>query len=315
MLITNITEFTSEQIDKLTRIYSGKVEVIEDLNDEHACDWDQVEILISYGHQVNKAFLDRCSNLKWIQAFQSGVERFPLEELRKRNIILTNMVGIHAIPMSEYTISMILFFARDFQKYLGNQRKHLWDREELVGEAHGKVAGILGAGRIGQEIARRLEFLGMKVYGMNTSGKLKPHFHKMYTPDKKLDLLQQCDFVILILPLTKQTENLIGEEELTIMKNDACLINIGRGPLINERAFIKAMKTNEIRGAALDVFHEEPLPEDSPLWDLENVLITPHVAAKTVKFLDRCIDKFRINADNYLTNMPLDNEIDLNRGY
>jgi phosphoglycerate dehydrogenase-like enzyme len=315
MLITNIPEFSEDQLEKLTRIYGAKVEVIEDLSDEHSCDWEQVEILISYGNQVNASFLDRCPNLKWVQAFQSGVELFPLEELRKRNIILTNILGIHAIPMSEYTISMILYFARDFPKYLENQKKHIWDREELVGEAYGKIAGILGAGTIGQEVAKRLEFLGMKVYGMNTSGELKPHFHKMYTPDKKLDLLQQCDYVILILPLTKQTEGLIDEEELAAMKKDACLINIGRGPLINERAFITAMKTKQIRGAALDVFAEDPLPEESPLWDLENVLITPHMAAKTVKFLDRCIEKFEINIGNYFNNKPLNNQIDLNRGY
>jgi phosphoglycerate dehydrogenase-like enzyme len=315
MLITNITEFSKEQIQKLSKIYGGKVEVIEDLSDVHFDDWEQVEILISYGHQVNADFLDKCPNLKWIQAFQSGVERFPLEELRIRNIILTNILGVHAIPMSEYTISMILYFARDFPKYIENQRKHLWDRKELVGEAYGKVAGILGAGTIGQEVAKSLDFLGMKVFGMNTSGVLKPHFHKMYTPDKKLDLLQECDFVILILPLTPQTENFIDKKELSVMKKDAYLINVGRGPLLNERAFIKAMKSKQIKGAALDVFAKDPLPDNSPLWDLENVIITPHVAAKTVKFLDRCIEKFEMNIKNYFNEQTLHNQIDVTRGY
>src|SRR5699024_1159732 len=136
-----------------------KVEVIENLNNEDACNWEEVEILISYGIDVNAAFLDRCPNLKWVQAFQSGVELFPIKELQKRNIVLTNILGIHGIPMSEYTISMILHFTRDFPKYMENQKKHFWNREELVGEAHGKVAGIFGAGTIGQEVAKRLEFL------------------------------------------------------------------------------------------------------------------------------------------------------------
>jgi phosphoglycerate dehydrogenase-like enzyme len=315
MLITNILEFSEEQIQQLTKIYGGKVEVVENLHNDYCFEWEQVEILITFGHQVDKAFLEKCPNLKWIQAFQSGVERFPLEELRKSNILLTNMIGIHSTPMSEYAISMILFFARDFPKYLEKQRKHLWDRKELVGEAHGKVVGILGAGTIGQDIAEKLSLLGMIVYGMNTGGDLKPHFQRMYTPNERLELLRQCDFVILLLPLTEQTENIIDEEELNAMKEDSYLINIGRGPLINETAFIEAIKSRQIKGAALDVFHHEPLPDDSPLWDLENVLITPHMAAKSVKFLDRCIAKFEINMGNYIAGNPLNNRIDLTRGY
>lgn len=314
MIITNIPHLTSKHIEKLESIYNGEVKWVNNLQNESACDWSEAKILLSYGDQIDATFLDRCPNLKWVQAFQSGVELFPMEELRKRNITLTNILGIHSIPMSEYVLSMILYFVRDFPRFLANQKEHYWDENE-PDEAFGKTVGIFGAGTIGKEIAKRLDYLGMNVYGMNTSGQLLPHFKKMFTPDKKAELLQQCDFVVLILPLTKDTENFIDKDELVAMKKEAYLINIGRGPLINEKAFMEAIKNKEIKGAALDVFDVEPLPKESDLWDLENVLITPHAAAQTVKFIDRCIDRFEINYKNYINNKPLNNQINLDRGY
>ncbi|MEC5423274.1 D-2-hydroxyacid dehydrogenase [Virgibacillus sp. C22-A2] len=315
MIITNIEDLSSDQLHKISQFCGREVQFIADLTDNEACNFADVEILITYGKQVDKQFFEKCTNLKWIQVFQSGVERIPFKELEKRGILLTNIVGIHGIPMSEFVISTILYFTRDFPKYLANKENKVWDRTELVGEAYNKTVGIIGAGTIGQEIAEKLHLLGMKVYGLNTAGVPKPYFEKMFSKDQKMDLLGQCDFVILLLPLTEQTRDYIREAELKKMKKDSYLINIGRGPLINEKAFISAIQNKEIKGAALDVFHEEPLPKDSKLWELENVLITPHVAAKSVHFLDRCIEKFQIEFDRYSKNQPLHNQIDLVRTY
>lgn len=315
MIVTNILEFSETQLERLKGIYKGKVEVVESLLDKDACAWEEVQILLSYGREIDSVFLDRCPNLKWIQAFQSGVERFPKNELMKRDITLTNIRGIHGIPISEYVLSMILYFEKNFAHYLENQKKHYWDNKKLVGEIYGKTVGVFGAGTVGQEIAEKLNLMGMRVYGFNTDGKSKPYFDKMYKKDEKFDLIPQCDYVILILPLTEDTKDFIDDKELRAMKEDACLINIGRGGLLNDSAFISAMENKSIRGAVLDVFDEEPLSEDSPLWDVDNVFITPHVAAKSDKYIDRCISKFELNMIKYFNGEQLNNQIDFNKGY
>lgn len=315
LIVTNIKDLTSEQLNEISIVYEGKVQYVQDFTEDDACVWSDIEILITYGRQVNKEFLDKCPNLKWIQVFQSGVERFPLEEVKNREILLTNIKGIHGIPMSEFVLSSILYFSRNIPKYIKDKKNHYWDSLNLVEEAHGKVVGIFGAGTIGQELAEKIKILGMKVYGLNTSGESRPNFEKMYSSTQKMELLEQCDFVLLLLPLTEKTKNYIGEAELKRMKKDSYLINIGRGPLLNENAFIRAIKNNEIKGGALDVFNNEPLPKDSPLWNLENVLITPHMAAKSVNFVDRCIKQFIPNYILYSKNQPLKNLINLTKGY
>lgn len=314
MIITDIDELTERQLRWISRAYKGNVHLVPDLA-LGECNWAEAQICITYGGSINKEFLDKCPNLKWIQVFQSGVESIPVDELARRGIILTNMLGVHGIPMTEYVLGSILYFSRNFPKYLENQRQHIWDRKELVGEAYSKVVGIFGAGTVGRSIAQALNVLGMTLFGMNTSGTMQPHFHKMYTMDQKMEMLQQCDFVILLLPLTDQTNHFMGELEFKVMKKEAYLINIGRGRLLDEEAFIQAITNNEIKGAALDVFQEEPLPQNSPLWDLNNVVLTPHMAAKSVKYLDRCIAQFIKNLDHFSSGITIHNQVNLSRGY
>jgi phosphoglycerate dehydrogenase-like enzyme len=315
MLLITIDELTDEQVQYLSKInvlMSTQLET--DLNNP-SLPLENVEILITYGFNVTKENLDRMPSLKWIQVFQSGVEHIPLQDVNDRGIMITNVKGIHRIPMAEYVMSVVLYYMRDIERFNRDQKEHMWNRDELVDEAYGKTIAVFGAGTIGSAIAEKAKAFGMKTIGVNTSGKQKAPFDDMYTLSQKNEVLEKSDFVVLLLPVTDETYHCIGKEEITKMKDSAYLINIGRGQLVDTDALIGELKQKTIQGAVLDVFEEDPLPKEHPLWDLENVMITPHLAAKTVRYLDRCIEKFEGNLKCYETNQPLVNVVDIKRGY
>lgn len=314
MLLITIDEMPEEYVNEIRQIVNMPVIVEGDLdNTSHPL--DQVEIMITYGFEVKKEILDQMPSLKWIQVFQTGVEHVPFDEVGNRGIVLTNVRGIYGSPMSEYVMSIVLYITRDIPRFIRNKKLRNYDRAELVDEAKGKTIGIFGTGVIGQEVAKKAQAFDMRVLGFNSNGRPVDDFDQTYSWDKKEDMLKESDFVVLLLPLTDKTHRFIGEKELALMHEDAYLINIGRGPLICENALIKSVERGEIKGAALDVFDEEPLPESSPLWDVENIMITPHLSGKSVRFFERCN---LILADHYSAfkeNKKMKFQVDLNRGY
>lgn len=315
MLLITIDEVSDKQVDQISSIYSNGGVLKGEIDGNVALPLEKVEVLITYGSDVTKENLDMMPSLKWVQVFQSGVEEIPFEELEKRNIRLSNVKGIHGIPMAEYTLSKMLFFSRDIKRFINEQKNHIWNREDLVGEIHGKTVSIFGAGTIGKVIAEKAKAFGMHVIGVNTSGRSSEYFDEMFTLSDKKIVLEKSDFVVLLLPLTKTTYHCIGREELKYMKKDAVLINIGRGGLIDTEALISELENNAIKGAALDVFEEDPLPFNHPLWDLDNVILTPHLAAKTVHYLDRCIQKFEENFSCYVNEQKMIYEVSVVKGY
>lgn len=304
MLVCTIDELSVSQITRMRQLSNTPTYFEENLP-RASINLSEIEILATYGYDVTTELLEQMTSLKWIHIFQSGVEHLPLDEIKKRDILLTNTKQIHGVPMSEYVLSIIFYVTRHFSRFLANQEKQLWDRDQLIDEAYGKTVSIFGAGTIGEEIAQNLKCLNMKVIGVNTSGKSNPHFDEMYTLEQKKQVIQQSDFIVLLLPVTDETYHCIGEEEFNVMDQHTYLINIGRGPLIDTEALLKNLKQKRIKGAALDVFDEEPLPSNHPLWKLDNVIITPHLAAKSTRYLDRCIEKFSHNLDAYLNNKQL----------
>lgn len=315
MLLITVFDMPEEQIARIKKITGMPVYVDPNLKKQDA-PLDKIEILITYGlENINADLLDRMPALKWIQVFQTGVEHIPLSEVHDRGILLTNVKGLYGKPMSEYVMSIVLYITRDIPRFVRNQKLHRYEREELVDEVNGKTMGIFGTGMIGQEVAKKAKAFDMKVLGFNTSGRPVPSFDAVYTWDSKEEMLQQCDFIVLLLPETEQTRNFISDKELKLMKNDAYLINIGRGPLVDENALICSLNKGEIRGAALDVFDIEPLPENSPLWDVDNILITPHLSGKSVRFFGRCIDIFESNFYAYQKEKEMKFQVDPDRGY
>lgn len=253
------------------------------------------DILITYGEDITEDIIAQFPQLKWIQVISAGVERMPLQALQQKDILVTNARGIHRTPMAEYTLGVMLQHVRRLPEFFGNQKQQHWDRSPRIDELAGKTVGILGAGAIGSEIARKAQAFDMHVIGMNQSGEVVPHFDEMYSFAQMDTILQQSDYVVVILPHTPKTVGIIGERELRLMKPTAVLINIARGTIVSEDALHTALQEQWIEAAYLDVFTAEPLPADHPLWTAPNCWITPHISGRSPHYMARALAIFEQN--------------------
>ncbi|EAR67949.1 dehydrogenase [Bacillus sp. NRRL B-14911] len=257
------------------------------------------------------------NNLRWIQTWSAGVNNLPLEELEKNNVFLTSANGVHAYPISETIFGLMLALTRKIHTYVRNQEEKKWHHSHMNQEIHKKTIGIIGAGAIGCETAKIAKAFGMKVIGVRLSGKEEQHFDEMHTAEKLDDILPHCDYIVITLPLTDETHSLFSASQFKRMKNTAFLINIGRGEILVEQDLISALKEGEIAGAGLDVFEKEPLQESSPLWEMENVIITPHTSGSTEYYDERVINDILVpNLKEYLEGKkPAHNLVDYRKGY
>ena len=261
--------------------------------------------------------------LRWIHSPAAAVHPFLFPEFIASEVTLTNAREVHGPVVAEQVIAMILALAKRIPQDVRFQLKHRWGQEILWNgnacprEIAGATLGLVGFGSIGQNVAILGHALGMKVIAVREHpGKDKPVFVHEVLPSSRLDeMLPRADYVVLSPPVTSATRGMIGREQLARMKPDAYLVNVGRGPLIDEAALIEALRERKIGGAALDVFDQEPLPSDSPLWDLENLLITPHTAGMTEKLWERHYALFSENVRRYLDARPLLGMVDKRQGY
>lgn len=275
----------------------------------------EAEVLLTYGNAA-ASFIRRMPNLKWIQVLSAGIEKLPLEEIRQKGIMLTNARGIHGIQMAEYTLAMILNLVRRNYIIYENQQKKIWDNRVRVDEAYGKTMGILGLGSIGTEIAQRAKAFGMRVIALRRQARVAPKCVDELIPfEDREKLFQESDFLVVLLPTTPETINFIGAKELGMMKDSAYLINIARGAVVDEEALVRSLQEGTIAGAVLDVFAEEPLPREHVLWTLPNVIITPHHAGLSPKYMERALAIFHDNLMAYPDKQEMRNIIDLERGY
>ena len=254
-------------------------------------------------------------NLQWIQSFSAGVNTHPLKALQERGITLTNTRGVHGPQMTDHIMGMMLAFARDFKKAVKNQEKGLWTMDYTLSELTDKELLIVGAGSIGQLLAKKAKAFDMRVVGLKRTPEPLTHFDAVLPMETLKEAVKSADYVVMLAPLTKDTRGMIGEEILYRMKKEAVLINLGRGPLVVEEDLIKALKEKVIKGAGLDVFAKEPLPEDSPLWSMEQVLLTPHLGGFSDLTNDRAIALMGENIRRFMAKEPLKNVVDLSLGY
>jgi D-2-hydroxyacid dehydrogenase (NADP+) len=280
----------------------------------------QADILFA-GHFSREMF-GSASKLKWIQTHLAGVERFLYPEVVDSQVIITNAGGVSSIPISEQVMGMMLCLSRKLHVFIGNQLECKWRTGELellaqLEELAGKTVGIVGLGRIGAEIAKKAKCFGMRVIATKRKAlsQVPSHVDKLVAAENLNELLAESDYVVLQLPLTTETQEMFGEQQFRSMKRTAYLINTARGEVVNEGALIKALEEGAIAGAALDTFAVEPLPKDSPLWGMKNVIITPHVAGFTPYYLDRLTDLFCENLKRFIRNEELINVVDKKRGY
>lgn len=244
--------------------------------------------------------LAQASNVRWVQALSSGVDFYDLDTLRERDIALTNVAGIHAELIAEQVLGYMLTFEREIHTGIRQQDRNVWERYQ-AGEIRGKTLGIIGLGAIGTQIATYAKAFGMDVIGTKRDPDTPlEDVDEVYPPAGLFDVLSRSDYVVLACPLTDETRGLIGTKELGAMKSDAIVINIARGEVVDEDALIYALQQNVVGGAALDVFKEEPYTTESPLWDLSNVIMTPHMAGATPHKSARVAALFAENYEAYV---------------
>ncbi|MCL5046221.1 MAG: D-2-hydroxyacid dehydrogenase [Actinobacteria bacterium] len=286
-------------------------------------------------------------DLEWIHSLSAGVEGLLIPEILDRPITLTNSRGVHGLPIAEHVLALILAFTRGLVPALRYQRERRWERIRAT-EVGGKTLGLIGLGGIGRQVAQRASVLGMRVIALRARpgdrtvqppawegaaptpdeeadkappgappcpSVLPPGVDRMLPPDKLPELLAASDFVVVAVPLTDRTRGFIGEPELALMKPDAILINIARGGVVDEPALINALKEGRLGGAGLDVFRTEPLPPESEFWGLENVIVTPHIAASSPYLMDRAWELFARNLERFIEGKELLNQVDKVLGY
>lgn len=264
-----------------------------------------------------------CQKLRWIHTPTAAVHQFQFPELIASDVQLTNSTEVHGPVVAEHVIALIFALAKKIPHAAMLQRKHQWGQETIWNqlphprEIAGTTLGLIGVGSIGRRVAQMASALGMHVIAVREHAEKGPPegVEKVFSTAQLDDLLRQSDYVVVAAPLISATEKLIDAERLAIMKPEACLINVGRGPQVDEGALLEALRARRIGGAALDVFDPEPLPADSPLWDLDNLLITPHTAGLTEKLWHRHYEHFSANLRRYLAHGPLQYVVDKRKGY
>ncbi len=282
------------------------------------------EAEVYFGFGIARDAFREAGRLRWVHSGAAGVGGSLFPEMMESEVLLTNSAGIYAEPMADQALAMMLYFTRALDGAVAGMRGREWRREAIVGpgggvtELAGAVVGILGYGGIGRALGRRASALGMRVWALRRSeptGEQPEEVEWISGASGLEELLRGSDYVVLTVPETSETTGLIGERELALMPRSAVLINVARGRILDEEALAAALGAGRLRGAGLDVFREEPLPHDSPLWELDNVLITPHIGGTSQRFWDRQTELMIRNIGNYLAGLPLENLVDKRRGY
>jgi phosphoglycerate dehydrogenase-like enzyme len=295
--------------------------------------WADAEILYTLHHFPLPAQVPR---LRWIQLHTAGIDHAAKEAImHAQDVEITTSSGVHAVAMSEYTLGMMLAFSLRLPLMLDYQRRAEWspDRHKIFSPIplRGQTLGIVGYGAVGRELARAADALGMRVLATKRDVR-SPADHdayrepntgdpegeipaRLYPPEATVSMARECDFLVVIAPSTSATRHMINQEVFDAMKRTAVLVNIGRGATVDEAALISALAAGKLAGAALDVFEEEPLPPGSPLWNLDNVIISPHVSGVVRDYHQRVATLFGENLRRYLDNQPLFNRVNRERGY
>lgn len=235
-----------------------------------------VDAVVTFAH--DDAFLE---HVGWVHSIQAGYDRFPLDEFENHGVVLTNSSGIHSASVGETVAGYMLSLSRRLHAHRDSQGRREWNRPDWDEPftVFNEPITIVGLGALGQGVSRRADGLGMRVTGVRRKPVRVPHTREVYTPDRLHEAIQDARFVVVTVPLTEATEGMFGPAEFSAMPDDAYFINVGRGPVHQQDALIDALRDGRLAGAALDVFEDEPLPHDSPLWNMDDVIVTPHAAA------------------------------------
>jgi D-2-hydroxyacid dehydrogenase (NADP+) len=259
------------------QLFRNKSEVTGDLSD--------IDVMMMFGIEVQDFMLSGAPRLKWIQSLATGVDHFLRCPSLKPNVLITSGRGIHGPPMREQMAYMMMAISRDAVRAVGDQKAHFWERR-LWSTLHGKTAAIAGTGVVGSAIGELLKALGMHVIGVTRTPRQTAGFDEMIATDRLLEAVRRADYLINMLPASPDNIGLFDATIFGAMKATAYYISAGRGQTVDEAALLAVLRERRIAGAALEVFQTEPLPTDSPFWDLPNVFITPHIGGYVIEYED-----------------------------
>lgn len=273
LLITGAWKCTSEQLNQIEAM-GHSIVFMQNEKDELPCSYEEVEGVICNGlflyHPIEKFI-----SLRYIQLTSAGFDRVPMDYVQAHGIAIHNARGVYSIPMAEFAIGGVLQLYKQSRFFYENQKKSVWEKHRGVLELYGKTVCIVGCGNVGTECAKRFQAFGCKVLGVDLYPREDNAYEKIYSLSSLDDALLQSGVVVLTLPLTEETRYMMNEQRFAKMKNGSVLVNIARGAVVDEQALLKAVD-EKLLGAVLDVFEEEPLATDNPLWKKSNVIVTPH---------------------------------------
>lgn len=328
-------EFSQHQLDELGRLAPGFAVISRPTwagSSPVEQDWTRVEILYTFRTLPTP---EQAPNLRWIQFHLAGVEEhLSAPILQTETVQATTLSGANAPQVAEHALALMLGFGHHIPEMLRDQHQKYWSPERLEQyvphELLNSTVGIVGYGSIGQRLARLLQpFNGTILaskrdllkesyvdFQIDDQGDAQAQLvRRLYPPQALISMFKECDFVVVTVPLTAETKGLVGAKQLAALKQEAVLVDVSRGGVVDHIALAEALAKKQLAGAALDVFPEEPLPADSPLWELPNVIVSPHVAGLSSQYMDRAFLLFKENLRRYLSGEPLLNKIDLQRGY
>ncbi|WP_125566988.1 D-2-hydroxyacid dehydrogenase [Companilactobacillus insicii] len=314
MKVLSLVNLTDHQRERIEKIPSVELTVASPEN-VTAADLDDVEVLYNWSNSLKDGILNS-SNLNWIQVVRAGVESLPLRELSEKGITLTNGSGANAINIAEQTIAYMLMLMRNMHLSVLHQAKKEWKFDEPYDEVYGKTVMIVGVGHVGSKIAQYAKALGMRTIGVRRSEQSDVNIDEMIPMSEFKDGVKHANFVINALPDTDETNGIFNANLFDQMSKKAFYINIGRGKTTSMDDLVDALQEKKIAGAALDVVTPEPLDEDSPLWEMKNVIITPHNAGTSVHYAERAFDIFKRNLKSYVENGEVvENVVNYDEGY
>lgn len=285
--------------------------------DDEGADLAAVDGAVQWGVNASKlaTLLGRAPRVRWLHSPGAGVESWPLDELRRRQITLTNAAGVFAIPIAEWVLSVMLAAATRARAVEAAQAEHRWADDLVSGELFGRTLLVLGSGGIGQQIIERAAAFGMRIWAASRSGRAVPGAERALAGEEWHDALSEADVVVSTLPLTAATRGSFTADDVARLRPDAWFVNVGRGGTVDEEALLDAAEAGRIGGAALDTWLTEPLPAEHRAWDLDNVVVSPHRSGSSAAGRDRGLDLLADNLRRFVAGEPLRNIVDLDTGY
>ena len=313
--VLSTVTYTGSDLERFRSIIAPSELVILDSDDEAGIlrEIEDADVAVLRSDLDEKYY--RHGHLKWIHCDHAGLNKSARPEVFEKGILLTGAAGRSSPALAEHCLFFMLNFCYHVRDFLQAQKEHRWgvENQQSFRGLYGKTVGIIGLGHTGMDLVRRVDALGMDIIGYDRRDLSDVKELKLGLSSSKGDtiepLLRQSDFVVLCIQLSDQTHHMISDAQFDMMKNTACLVNMARGSVVDEAALIRALKAGKIAGAGLDVFEQEPLPASSELWDLPNVMMTPHVTPQVPHRAGRCLDILEENVRRYRNNEPLINQI------